>query len=55
MLTTIFCLSFGLVVFVLGYSAGRIRGWEELQIAIDRQLAERRSKRLEELVSPENR
>jgi hypothetical protein len=55
MLTTIFCLSFGLVRFVLGYNVGKIRGREELQVAIDRQLAERRAKRLEELVSPENR
>ena len=55
MLTTIFCLSFGLVLFGLGYNAGKIRGREELQIAIDRQPAERRAKRLEELVSPENR
>ena len=55
MLTTIFCLSFGLVLFVLGYSVGKIQGREELQIAIDRQLAERRVQRLEELVSPENR
>jgi hypothetical protein len=55
MLTTIFSLSFGLVLFGLGYNVGKIRGREELQIAIDRQLAERRAKRLEELVSPENR
>jgi len=55
MLTTIFCLSLGLVLFVLGYNLGKVRGREELQLAIDRQLAERRARRLEELVSPENR
>jgi hypothetical protein len=55
MLTTIFFLSFGSLLFVLGYNMGKVRGREELQVAIDRQLAERRAKRLEELVSPENR
>ena len=55
MLTTIFCLSFGLVLFMLGYNLGKIRGRGELQVAIDRLLAERRARRLEELVSPENR
>jgi hypothetical protein len=51
MITTVVCLSVGLVLFLLGYNVGKIRGREELRAAIDQQLAERRTKRLEELVS----
>lgn len=55
MITTIVCLSFGLVLFLLGYHVGKIRGREELRAAIDQQLAERRARRLEELISSAKR